>query len=214
MIKKIIAYSTSFFILSSCFFVLVNSVQAADCSYSCYKGKAYCSDTGLQSTNVSNNESCYDQYEYELENADNAAVRDATNVQAPVIQQPITPTTPTVPSAQTIGGATQSGSGSTAGKSSATGLVFNNPLCPDSNPNCVTPQSFIGRIINAILGVVGSIALLMFIYGGFLWMTSQGNEKKVTDGKNILLWAALGMALIFMSYAIVRFFITDIIGAK
>jgi len=98
--------------------------------------------------------------------------------------------------------------------SGSSGTVsLQNPLCPASNPNCVTPQSFIGRVINALLGVVGSVALLMFIYGGFLWMTSQGNEKQVQTGKDILLWAAIGMALIFLSYALVRFLITDVIQA-
>jgi len=96
-----------------------------------------------------------------------------------------------------------------------TGTVsLQNPLCPAGKPDCVTPQSFIGRVINALLGVVGSVALLMFIYGGFLWMTSQGNEKQVQTGKDILLWAAIGMALIFLSYALVRFLITDVIQAS
>jgi len=121
---------------------------------------------------------------------------------------------PNIVSAQVVGGATQSGADSATTETSVETINIGNPLCPESNPNCVTPQSMIGRVINAALGVIGSIALLMFIYGGFLWMTSQGNEKKVSEGKDILLWAAIGVALIFTSYAIVRFVITDVIQAK
>ncbi len=221
MTKKIITFCASIFILIFSFLFLVNSVRAADCSFSCYKGKAYCSATGMQSTNSSNNQSCLDEYEYELENginSTNPAPVTPTGSPAPT-PAVVTPaaTNPTVPAASNkIGG--QGAAIEQTGKSTAStkdaGLVFGNPLCPAGNNNCVTPQGLIGRVINAVLGLVGTIALVMFIYGGFLWMTSQGNEKQVTTGKNILIWAALGMALIFLSYAMVRFLLTDVIGAK
>ncbi|MEI7452501.1 MAG: pilin [Candidatus Falkowbacteria bacterium] len=112
------------------------------------------------------------------------------------------------------GGIQQSGNSASAAASTAT-ISLQNPLCPANDQNCAsgTPQGLIGRVINGVLGIVGSIALLMFIYGGFLWMTSQGNDKQVQTGKDILLWAALGMALIFLSYALVRFLISDVIQA-
>jgi len=72
----------------------------------------------------------------------------------------------------------------------------------------------IGRIIKAILGVVGSLALVMFIYGGFLWMTSSGNRDKVEKGKNTLVWATIGMVVIFASYALVKFVLGDVLGLK
>lgn len=70
--------------------------------------------------------------------------------------------------------------------------------------------TLIKNVINAALGIVGSLALLMFIYGGFMWMLSAGNEKMVTNGKNTLMWAALGLVVIFMSYALVNFVITKV----
>ncbi len=68
-----------------------------------------------------------------------------------------------------------------------------------------TPQTLIGKIINAAMGIVGSIALLMFIYGGFVWMTAAGNEQSVTKGRDILIWATVGLIIIFSSYALVKF---------
>lgn len=87
-------------------------------------------------------------------------------------------------------------------------VTLTNPL-GDSN---LTPQAFIGRIIAGALGIVGSLALAMFVYGGFTWMTSAGNQEKVKKGKDILIWAALGLVAIFMSYAFVRFVIEGIRG--
>ena len=68
-----------------------------------------------------------------------------------------------------------------------------------------TPQALIGRAISAILGLVGSLALIMFIYGGFLWMTSAGNPEQVKKGKETFVWAIFGLVIVFFSYALVNF---------
>lgn len=68
-----------------------------------------------------------------------------------------------------------------------------------------TPQELIGRVIAAVLGISGSLALLMFVYGVFTWMLSGGSPEKVTKGKNTLVWATIGLVVIFSSYALVKF---------
>ena len=77
-----------------------------------------------------------------------------------------------------------------------------------------SPQVLIGRIINSVLGVVGSLALLMFVYGGITWMTSSGSSDKVKKGRDILVWSIIGLAVIFMSYAIVKFVIFDVVKSS
>ena len=89
-------------------------------------------------------------------------------------------------------------------------VCLDNPL-GESNPN---PQALIGKIINAVLGIVGSLALAMFIYGGFTWMLAGGNSEAVTKGKNILVWATMGLVVIFTSYALVHFVIFEGLGAS
>jgi amino acid transporter len=84
--------------------------------------------------------------------------------------------------------------------------LIKNPLGTTSIP------TLIGRIIKAILGIVGSIALLMFIYGGFLWMTARGEAKQVEKGKDTLVWATIGLATIFFAYAAVNFVIKAMTG--
>ena len=90
----------------------------------------------------------------------------------------------------------------TGGSGQSDPVSLTNPLGTD-----ITPQALIGRIINAVLGIVGSIALAMFIYGGFTWMTAAGGAEKVQKGKDILIWAAIGLVVIFASYALVNFVI-------
>jgi len=88
-------------------------------------------------------------------------------------------------------------------------VTLTNPLGTKDNLN-PTPQEFIGRIIKAILGIVGSLALVMFIYGGFNIMTAAGTAEKVEKGKQILVWATIGLIVIFTSYALVKFVFTSL----
>ena len=71
-------------------------------------------------------------------------------------------------------------------------------------------QTVIARLINYVLGFIGSIALIMFIYGGIIWMTAAGSADKVKKGKNIIVWSALGLAVIFMAYIVVRFVVESL----
>jgi uncharacterized membrane protein YwzB len=74
-----------------------------------------------------------------------------------------------------------------------------NPLGTTSVPQ------LIGIVINALLGIVGSLSLIMFIYGGFLWIMSGGNEDNVKKGKETLKWAVMGIVVVFASYGILNF---------
>lgn len=89
--------------------------------------------------------------------------------------------------------------------------------CPAGSTNCLsnplsvsTPQALIGKIITSILGIVGSLALLMFVYGGLIWMTSSGNQEKVKQGRDTLMWAAIGLFVIFSAYALTRFVLSSV----
>lgn len=63
----------------------------------------------------------------------------------------------------------------------------------------------IGNAIRGVLGLVGAVALVMIVIGGVTWMTSAGNADRVRRGKDTLLWAILGIIIIFVSYSIVNF---------
>jgi hypothetical protein len=82
--------------------------------------------------------------------------------------------------------------------------------CPAGTTCLVNPigttslATFIGRIINAGMGVLGSVTLLVFFYGGFLWLTSAGDAKKVDEGTNIMKWAVIGLVIIFGAFGLVQ----------
>lgn len=70
--------------------------------------------------------------------------------------------------------------------------------------NADTPQELIGIVIDAVLGIVGSLALLMFVFGGITWMTSSGSADKVKKGRDIIVWAAIGLVIVFSAYGLTR----------
>jgi hypothetical protein len=56
-----------------------------------------------------------------------------------------------------------------------------------------------------ILGVVGSLALIMFVYGGFMFLISGGSSDKINKAKTILIAAVIGLVIVFASYLIIKF---------
>lgn len=74
-------------------------------------------------------------------------------------------------------------------------------LTPPAGMAGLTLQGVIGRFTRILVGVSGSIALLMFVWGGFLWLTSGGSEQRVAKGKKIFVWSAIGLFVIFGAYA-------------
>lgn len=81
-----------------------------------------------------------------------------------------------------------------------------NPL---GSKNISIPE-LIGKFISIFINIVGAIALLMVIYGGFMWLTSRGDSGAIKKGKDTLVWAGLGLVLIFSARAILNLFFTSI----
>jgi hypothetical protein len=65
-------------------------------------------------------------------------------------------------------------------------------------------------IINTALYFLGGIAVLLFLYGGFKWFTSQGNSDQIDSAKKIMGSAVVGLAIIFASYAAAQFVINSL----
>jgi hypothetical protein len=70
-------------------------------------------------------------------------------------------------------------------------------------------QILFGRLIQIGLGVLGSAALIIFIYGGFLWMTAMGNAEQTSKALSTILWGSLGVIVILASYSIVGFVLSS-----
>lgn len=64
------------------------------------------------------------------------------------------------------------------------------------------------RIIGMILGTIGSIALLLFIISGIMYMTAAGAEEKITAAKKILTGTVIGLAIAMLAYSLLKVLIS------
>lgn len=68
-----------------------------------------------------------------------------------------------------------------------------------------TLPGIIGNIIGGILGILGTVFLLLIVIAGIRWMTAGGNEEQVISSKRTIVASFLGLVVIFLSYAFARF---------
>lgn len=81
-------------------------------------------------------------------------------------------------------------------------VVLLNPIGEDN------PMVIIANVIRAILGVLGAVTLLMFVYGGFMLIFSAGNEERLKKGRETLIWSIIGLAVVLSSYSILSYLFT------
>jgi hypothetical protein len=63
-------------------------------------------------------------------------------------------------------------------------------------------------IVNFFLTFLGLIAVVMIIYGGFLYVSAAGNSEKIENAKKIIMYAVIGIIVILLSFAIVNTILT------
>ena len=76
-------------------------------------------------------------------------------------------------------------------------------FCNPFGNGIVTLPKFIEEITNKVILPVGSVVVVvMIIYSGFLFVTAQGNENKLTDAKKAITHAIIGALILLGSWVI------------
>lgn len=68
-------------------------------------------------------------------------------------------------------------------------------------------------IVKYLFGFLGIVAIIGILYGGFIMMTSGGNQEKSAGGQKAVSAGAIGLVIIFVAYAIATFVINQLITA-
>ena len=75
-------------------------------------------------------------------------------------------------------------------------------LCDPLGTNCKSTET-VGSVlanVTTFLQYIGApIAVIMVLVGAFQMMTSEGNPEKYTKGKDTLIWAAVGFAIVLLA---------------
>ena len=90
------------------------------------------------------------------------------------------------------------------------GLVLPNSVNGTSSED--NAYELLETVTNWVLGIVGAVAVLFIIYGGFRYITSQGNQQQMDTAKNILIKAIIGLVIVVVAYVIVRIIVAALAG--
>lgn len=66
-------------------------------------------------------------------------------------------------------------------------------------------QGIVDTIINIFSVVVGIVAVIMIIVGGFKYITSGGDSGNITGAKNTIVYAVIGLVIVALAQFIVKF---------
>lgn len=86
--------------------------------------------------------------------------------------------------------------------------------CDDITESEDDVNNLIADIINIFSVIVGIVAVIMIIYGGFRYITSGGDSGKITDSKNTILYAIIGLVIVAFAQFIVKFVLSKATGSS
>ena len=69
------------------------------------------------------------------------------------------------------------------------------------------------KIIRVAMSLLGIVAVVIVLIGGFKWMTAGGNDEQVGEAKKWIFSGIIGLAIILSAYALASFVINQLITA-
>ena len=81
-----------------------------------------------------------------------------------------------------------------------------------ANTKVKDESSFFTTAINFAITVVVGVAILMIIYGGFLYITAGEDATQQKKGKSYIMYSIVGLIIALLAYAIVNLVVGKIIG--
>lgn len=74
------------------------------------------------------------------------------------------------------------------------------------------PIQFISSFYGIGLGLIGGVALIFIIVGGYTILTSRGNPQQVNVGKSYIFYAVVGLLMAIFGYVFAEVFLVDILN--
>ena len=71
----------------------------------------------------------------------------------------------------------------------------------------------IASIIKTAMGLLGIVAVVIILIGGFKWMTAGGNDEQTGEAKKWIFSGVIGLAIILSAYALATYVINSLVTA-
>jgi predicted permease len=88
-----------------------------------------------------------------------------------------------------------------------------NQTCDQGGNGKASLATIASTVVNYLSIIVGIIAVIMIIVGGFRYITSGGESSNVSGAKNTLIYAIVGLIIVALAQFIVRFVLSGAGGA-
>ncbi len=79
--------------------------------------------------------------------------------------------------------------------------------------NATDINTVIQNVINVLLFIIGAASVIMLIIGGIRYVVSGGEQGAVTNAKNTILYAIVGIIVAILAYAAVQFVFDTLTGS-
>lgn len=74
-------------------------------------------------------------------------------------------------------------------------------------------NDLITKVVNIFSIIVGIVSVIMIIYGGFRYVTSGGDSSNVSNAKNTIIYAIIGLVVVALAQFIVQFVLDKVTTA-
>ena len=83
-----------------------------------------------------------------------------------------------------------------------------NPALPKQNVTVENSTSFIQSFLQVAITMMMIIGVIYFVWhfvmGAFHFISSEGEDKKISEAKLEITWAVVGLAIVFAVFAVLR----------
>lgn len=83
--------------------------------------------------------------------------------------------------------------------------------CQTDPTGAKNPDTLIKKGIDVFSAIIGVVAVVMIMVGGFKYITSAGDSSKVSSAKSTIIYAIIGLIIVVLSQTIVKFVISKLI---
>ncbi|MCF7795783.1 hypothetical protein K9M42_01710 [Patescibacteria group bacterium] len=87
-----------------------------------------------------------------------------------------------------------------------------NSVGEDSGLSEASITEVILSVIQILIGITGTIFLIIIVYSGINWMFAAGDKGKIQKSINLMKNSAIGLAIVAFSYTIVEFIINNLMA--
>lgn len=93
-------------------------------------------------------------------------------------------------------------------------LTCNAGICGDTTIPCNYSvqdiQNAVVGVGNWIIGIIGLVVLVLFMYGGFLWVIAGGNDQRIEQGIKVMIGAGIGLVIVFSAGTVLRYVLVQL----